>query len=362
MFDQIDLRELAEMTAAERAFLTVYLSGPQALKALDKRLQQAEALVRDHRDEAEHLAENVKRLRDWLENNPPKTGLALFVCWALDFLLAVPLDAPVRDEVIVDSSPYIRPLAELQDEYETFAVVAADNKRTAIYLVTAATAEAPEQVKGNIKNHVRKGGWSQQRYERRRDKQLLHYAKEIAERLAELDRSEPFDRIVMVGSKETLGEIRNVLPAHLARQVIGEQSLDLKADRDSIDEQIFELFFAAEREAEKQLWERIRGEHLRGGLGAVGAADVLAAAQAGRVEKMVVARNLQIEGVRCRECETLSLGKPDVCPKCGADSLFAVGVVNEIVELLARTGAEADFVDPLPGLSEVGGIAALLRY
>jgi hypothetical protein len=37
-------------------------------------------------------------------------------------------------------------------------------------------------------------------------------------------------------------------------------------------------------------------------------------------------------------------------------------MVNEIVELLALTGAQADFVDPIEGLTAVGDIAALLRY
>ncbi len=42
--------------------------------------------------------------------------------------------------------------------------------------------------------------------------------------------------------------------------------------------------------------------------------------------------------------------------------MFEVDVVNEIVEMLKLTGAEADFVDPIDTLTEAGQIAALLRY
>ena len=50
------------------------------------------------------------------------------------------------------------------------------------------------------------------------------------------------------------------------------------------------------------------------------------------------------------------------CKFCGSEDVFAVDLVNELVELLALTSAEADFVDPIPGLSEAGEVAALLRY
>jgi hypothetical protein len=40
MFADIDLRRLAEMTAPERAFLSVYLAGPRSAGELEKRFQK----------------------------------------------------------------------------------------------------------------------------------------------------------------------------------------------------------------------------------------------------------------------------------------------------------------------------------
>jgi peptide subunit release factor 1 (eRF1) len=359
----IDLRKLADISAPERAFLSLYLSGPRALGGLEKRIANAESLLRDQPDEAEYFAENIKQVRKYLEKNPLESGgMCIFSCWALDYFKAWPLTTPTPDLLRVGSSPYIRPLAELQDEYENFAVVVADNKTARVFLVASAKAESEERIKGNIKNHVKKGGWSQQRYERRRDGQLLHYAKEIAEKLAELDQRKDFRRVFLVGSKETLAEIRSVLPKRITAKLAGEKAVDLGKGEQWIEKEIFDLFFARERWSEKQLWERIKTEHLRGGLAAVGAEEVLAAAKTGRADKMVVTRDVKIDGTRCRDCEHLAAGSPEKCPKCGSTSLFQVDLVNEIVELLATTSAEADFVDPLPGLTRVGDIAVLLRY
>jgi hypothetical protein len=75
-----------------------------------------------------------------------------------------------------------------------------------------------------------------------------------------------------------------------------------------------------------------------------------------------VTRDAKIAGARCRDCENLQTGTPDKCKICGSESVFKVDLVNELVELLALTSAEADFVDPIEGLINAGDVAALLRY
>ena len=119
MFADIDLRKLAEMTAPERAFLSTYLAGPRSTAELEKKFQKMRRVLKGggaEKDERVHFDENVKAVLSYVEQNPLKSGsLCIFSCWALDFFKAVPLTAPVKDLVWIDSSPYIRPLAELQE-------------------------------------------------------------------------------------------------------------------------------------------------------------------------------------------------------------------------------------------------------
>jgi peptide subunit release factor 1 (eRF1) len=364
MFHQVDLRQLAEMQGPERAFVSLYLSGPDAVTSLNNRVAKARALLSGEPAELEHFEENWKRIESWLAEHPFESeSLCVFSCWALDYLKYLPLSTKVRDLLWVDSSPYIRPLAELQDEFETFVVVAADNSDTRIFVITSGSAEDPEaRVKGDIKNNVKKGGWSQKRYERRRSNELLHYAKEVADVLAEIDKEHEFRRIVLLGSKEATAEIRNALPTPLADKIAAEQPVDLSAGDDQLFDRAFDLFFAEERASEARLWERIGAEYLRGGLAAAGPEEVLAAAQQGRVERMIVTRDAKVAGTRCRDCEALVAGVPEKCPLCNSESVYKVDLVNELVEVLALTSAEAEFTDPIPELTELGDVAALLRY
>ena len=363
-FADVDLRQLADMTAPERAFLSVYLAGPRSVAELGEKLRKARRVLTSstEKDEREHFDQNVKAVQRYLEQNPPESGsLCLFSCWVLNVFQVVPLGPAVKDLIWIDSSPYIRPLAELQEEYENVAVIVADNKKARIFLVSSDVADSEEVVHGNIKNHVKKGGWSQQRYERRRDKELLLYAREIVDALARLDREETFKRIILVGSKETSRVVYDNLPQALQRKA-SKKALDLGRGSDAINQDIMDLFWEQERQTELDLWDRIRDQYLRGGLGVVGLDQVLSAAKTGRIEEMIVNRSFVPEGRRCRDCPNFEIGVVQVCSGCGSRSLFKIGVVNELVEMLHLTGAEVDFAEPIETLREAGEIAALLRY
>ena len=363
------LKELAELAFTERAFLSVYLIGPRSVKQLDKKFQRLErALAKENptdkalKDERRYFAENVKAIYQYLGNNPLERGsLALFSCWALDFFKAVPMSAPAKDTIWIDSSPYLRPLASFEEEYENAAVVVADNKKARVFLVSAAVAAEEQRIKGNIKNHVRKGGWSQQRYERRRDKELLLYARKIVDAVEQLWCEEEFRRILLVGGKEILRIVRENLPPALLALAC-DKAIDLSKGEGALNSDIMELFAEEERRSERDLWERIRREHLRGGLAAVGIDEVLAAVKVGRIDEAIVNRDFKPEGRRCRACDSLEPGVRETCSVCNSTSLYPVEMVNEIVELLKATGAAIDFAEPIPELAKVGSIAAFLRY
>jgi len=314
------------------------------------------------KDERELFEENVQVIKKYLEKNPWESGsLCVFSCWGLDFFEAYRLPVPVKDIIWFDSSPYIRPLAELKEEYENVAVVIADNKKARIFLISSAIAGNESTIEGNIKNHVKKGGWSQQRYERRRDKQLLLYSREIVDALKELEKTEMFRRILLVGGKEVLQILFENLPQNMQDKV-GQKAIDLRKGEDTVNKEIMELFFEQERQSELELWEKIRAEYVRDGLGVVGITDVLEMVKLGRTEEIIINRDYKVTGKRCRSCENLESGDVDICSQCGSDSLFSVDLINEIVELAKQSSASVDFCDRIDTMREAGEIAAFLRY
>jgi peptide subunit release factor 1 (eRF1) len=359
----INLRTFSELEGAERAFASLYLSSPDSINTLPQREALIYDLLADEPEEAEQFTENMKLIRAWLEEHPFQSdGLCVFACWALNYVQGIPLPLSVPDLLRVGPALYLRPLAELQDEYENFVIVVADNRSTRILEVTSAMADTTKKVRGDVTNAVRKGGWSQKRYARRREKELLHYAKEINEVLSELIRKKKFNRIVLMGSQETLTELESVLEKSVAEKVIGKRTTDTaKGESDLIDE-AYELFFTEERDEEIRLWDRIKDEYLSDGLAVVGPQEVLDALHLGRVEEIIVTRDAEIEGTRCRDCENLVHGTRDICAACESDSVFTVDLVDELVRRAELTSAAVEFTDPIEGLSKQGDVAALLRY
>ncbi|MEW4569732.1 Vms1/Ankzf1 family peptidyl-tRNA hydrolase [Tautonia sp. JC769] len=363
MFQEIDLRELARRRGAERAFVSLYCSGQGGPGFLDRRERQIRSLLEGEPAEREHFDETMAMVRSALDDRPPKAeGTCLFACWADDFLLRYDLPVAVPELLRVDAAPYIRPLAELQDEREDFLVVLADNTATRVLQVTSAEVDDADRIKGKVKNRVKVGGWSQQRYARRRDKQLHHYAHEVAESLDEIVRDGPFTRVVLLGSEETMRAIEEALTPPVAEKLVGSQAVDLHADDRALIDAAYALHDDAERASEVRLWEQIRDGLLSGGLAVAGPEEVLAAALVGRVDSIIVTRDAKFAGLRCRDCTNLSAGEPSTCPVCGSSSVFAVDLIDALARQLELTSATMEFTDPIPGLAKLGDLAALLRY
>ena len=363
--EEVDLHGLSELSSPDRGFLSVYLHGKKDIDWLESRLNDAERILKEDgvTDEAEELRRNAEPLLAALDGIDHGGPIAVFSCWLADLLLVVPLELDAGRSVHIDSSPYIRPLAELLDECETSAAVIANNTRTVVRLVSCSCPEGGDEqvIRGNVKNHVRKGGWSQQRYERRRDKELLHYAKEVSEALRELRSQVYYTRLVLIGSRETTSAIVEQLPPELAQMAMVE-AVDLKRPETELDREIAGLLERSERESERERWKRIRSEYLSGGLGEVGFAEVMRAAGEGRVEEAVVSRGLNLTGTRCRDCGHLDFTRVSRCPACGSTSVFETDLVEELVDRLTSTGALVDFTDSIESLDSAGGVGALLRW
>jgi len=360
---KFDLKNLSSISSAERAFLTIYIADKTTNEDIEKELNIKKKVLNKGSDEYEYFSENFRMVLEDIGKKPVKKGdHVIFCCWALDYYERIALELPVEDLIRIDSSPYILPLAQLEDEYENYLVIAASNEKTKIYLVSCQRTIREDEITGNIKNHVKVGGWSQQRYERRRDKEFSIYIKEIVEKIREISEGKEFRRIVLVGSKETIRELHEALPDDLNELVVGEKALDLRKGEKSINDEIFSLLWDEERRTEKELWERTKSRYLRGELGVTGSADVLYFSKRGRVENVIVNKDADLKGIRCRDCEALSESSKDTCPECGSSSVFPVNLVNEITELLKLTGGDIEFAEDIKELKEVGDIAAILRY
>ena len=358
----IDLKKLTEIKTQGRTFLSIYISGPNNISLLERKLDKLGSLIKNcsNKEEQENFDKNKRDVEEYLKKNPlKKGGLCIFTCKEINYFQAISLPSSNKDIIKIDDCPYIRPLAEFYDDYETVAVVVADNQKARIFLVSSSIFGDENIIKGNIKNHVKVGGWSQKRYERRRDKQLLEYSKGIIEDLMIIEKEEKFGHILLVGSKEILHNIYENMPKEFQNKII-EKNLDLSKGEGYVNHEIMRLLEEEEESIEKNYWERIRDEYLRGGLAVIGIDDVLKAAAEGRVDKVIIDQGLYPLVEQCQGDNRSEIDEKETCTVCGLT--FQISVINELLRLLIGSGSEYHFADSIPEFIELGGIAALLRY
>ncbi len=368
MLDRIDLKTLTEIDTTLRAVTTLYLKSPRGISSCERRTRAIQKALAEHPEELGYFEANQAKITQYLDAYTYESGgLYIVCCDVLDVFEVYTLDfieerLPLEASVWFDSSPYIRPIAELKDEYEAVVVVRATNQSARVDVVTAGRHETDSSLLGEIKNHVKKGGWSQQRYARRREKQLVKYAGEISDAIERIERRQSFSRIMMLGSTEILKALEEQLPRRLRNKVTSIETISDALTDAELKTFVAELMQDAEREHEQERWEQIREEFMQQGRAALGSMDVHVALQQGRVHTLLVQRDSRIQGTRCKVCGHLMLGERDLCTQCGERDPFAVDMINEFVELAAQTGANVEFSDPHDELSAFEGIAALLRY
>jgi stalled ribosome rescue protein Dom34 len=142
-------------------------------------------------------------------------------------------------------------------------------------------------------------------------------------------------RVLLAGDEVAIPILREVLPARTAELVHDEVlRIDVRAPQDTVRDEIAPILAAVEAEEDRALADPVV-EAVRGnGLGSAGLRSTRQALEQGQVDTLLL-----VNGVELDE-ETRA----------------------ELVRLAATTSAEVAVVDDHPGLRQLGGVGALLRY
>ena len=363
----IDLRGLAERYDPDSrpVYLSLYadLSEPGHETELERRRRELEAAL-PH----DLLREELGRLWDaaWDACRQAKAedgsrGAAVFA-GPDGWLEAHALREPIRTRLVLDSSPYIRPLARFVDDHESFALVLLDSENAAVFTVAAGAPSLEGEHATSLIGRHRRGGMSQMRYQRHRQGQVNQFYDQVAERLAAVVRKDGLARIAIAGPGTAKKEFAGRLPKELAERVAAVEDADFKDG--PADDALVRRFVALMRDEEAKEgahWvEALRRELTTGELATTGALTVAREAAAGRVERLVALRGAAVPGGKCEEHqEVFPRSAQCHCGSKGAE----VDLVNEAVEFTVRGGGAWEFVEPPePFLDGVGGVGAILRW
>lgn len=345
--------------------LSMYVDlDPTRFPTPDTLASELGSLLDDARRRA--LKPDVRLIADWIEGTPEAHvgvhGLALFASARTGLFEQVRLPSPVEPMVVVDTIPWLEPLAA-RITPGSWAVAVVDRRSARLFRGGPAGISEFASFTDEVYRRHAQGGWSQARYQRGIEEQVAAHARGVVERLLRAHERQRFGHLVIICSDELRPVIAHAMPGELRSVVTDFVDADLeKASVAEVAAAVTPHVERAERRRELQLIERLDQALGTGGAGAAGLDDVLSALEQGVVAVLLVPEQDGLDGWLCRVCGRLSADGSGRCPLDGSE-LDRVDAVEHAVRRASAHAAEVVVVRwEQEWLRQHGNIAALLRW
>ncbi|HKI35925.1 MAG TPA: hypothetical protein VKA46_28980 [Gemmataceae bacterium] len=295
-------------------------------------------------------------------------GMAVFAALQRGFFQPYPLDVPVEDELVVHEAPYLVPLLQTLYRQREYLVVHSDTHRGRLYAATPGGLRLLQEVEATVPSRQHSAGerWGQQQatIARHREDRILHFQKELAERVEKAWAEHSFQGLVLLGEHEVLEHFRKRLPARLAAQVVHEGPQAWTDKPLAIEADIQAILTNARQAQEEHLREEFERRLREGYAVASGAGEVIEAVEKGRIGPrghgyLVFGPDPREVVARCTACRSLWVEVPAACPRCQAPCVEA-SLWEELLLLALRHDFAAHFVRGDAELACRGGVAAML--
>jgi peptide chain release factor subunit 1 len=328
-------------------------------------------LVKAARDRLDEVARNdleaeARTVEAWLEDEQPSgLGMAMFSSAAADLREVYALPVPVPDRLSFEVHPLVLPLLNLNEDLERYVVAVVDKESARLITVFEGTIESVEAFTDDVPGKHDAGGPAQARLQRHHETHVVWHVKRVVQRLSELIRDRPFDRLVLAGPPEATTEVRHRLPRELERRLVAT----VPAERFATDAEILRMTLDIGREVELETEAGIVAAVIDGwrsnGPAACGMSSTLEALWLRQIRTLVIADGLAAPGTECPVDGRLDVGEPGSCPMCGAVTLPVGDVVDRAAQLTLEQDGNVEIVHEAAAerlRDACDGLGAVLRF
>src|SRR4051794_37540776 len=258
------LRRLAELRPDEGKVVSIYLnldptefaSGAARSTAINSVLDQA---GRAARDELPSVREDVERVREAFKgfDFQGAHGVAVFASGGEDLLEVIKLPRTVENAVVIDESPYIEPLVEVQSGAR-YGVVLVNRQTARIFRGSRDRLDEVARVDDEVHRRHDQGGWSQARYQRSVDKEAQDHLKNAIDELLRRHKRRPLGGPVGGGPQTIYKDFFGRLPPYFAERAAGRIDVDVEhTNADEVQRAAEQTIEAHERKLEKEALDRL---------------------------------------------------------------------------------------------------------
>jgi peptide chain release factor subunit 1 len=368
MLTELDLQKLINYQPAHPV-LSIYLNVDPTTGSADAHKLHLRQLLKPFESLAPQDTEAIQR---FIEHQYDRSGraLALFSCAPEKFFQPFSLSIPIRDRARLLDRPYVKPLADLFDNYGHYGVALVDQQGARLFSFHLGELEEQEGAMGQAVRHTKRGGGSQAAGRKGGVAGQTRYAEEIVERnikeaaryATRFFREKHVRRILVGGTEENASRFLYQLPKSWQSLVMGTFPIEMTAGHAYVLEKALQVAQQAEVEKEKELVEAVITAAAKGREGAIGLDDTLGAIHTGRVYSLILSDGFRAAGYRCRSCGYMTAQTPKKCPYCQGEFEIIEDAVELAIRRVLNDGGEVYVIHDCEALDKAGRIGGLLRY
>ncbi|MEW6003327.1 MAG: hypothetical protein AB1638_11890 [Nitrospirota bacterium] len=373
MLSREELKEIASISGKDGYFVSLYLNVDPVFNQRADYLVHFKNMMKDTIETLDKrvykkVKDDLKKIDNYVLTNKRlfKKGLALLSSSANSFWREYLLKVPVKNELIVDKTPYTKPLMDILDNYEKYVVLLFDKESARIFAVhLGEIVEYGEVHCEDIPGKHKKGGWyalSQNHYERHIDYHVGLHLKDVVVKIDSFLSGKKINRLIIGGSDEAVSMVKGMLHKTLLDKVIGTVKVEMFAKKDEVLKKVEPVVNAFEKEEEENTVETLIARAMKNENAVLGLADVLNALREQKVMKLVFIKDFKSTGYTCRRCSSLSAQKIESCPYCKGEMETVDYMVDLAGQIAIQQGALVEVMQDNKKLKEAGGIGAFLRF
>ncbi len=324
---------------------------------------------------------------------PPDNGMVFFVGHVSASgdkteMVSKTLEPPRTIETFTyrcDSEFYVDPLKDMMGDRKKYGLIVLDRSEATVGLLRGSRVETLQNINSMIPSKHSKGGFSQQRFERRIEIAANEYFKRLAKKVNGLLLEEDIDGLLVGGPGRTKDEFieGDFLHYELEKKIIDTfntgytDEYGLRELMEKAQETLSGLEVMKEKKLINNLMEEIKDPNA--GLASYGEEEVMKALKMGAVETLLISEgvNKQRVKIKCDGCgneevitvEGMMGEKDSSCPDCGSEAEIVEkkDIVERLYEMAEEVGSDVKLISDESEEGELlknafGGIAALLRF
>jgi peptide chain release factor subunit 1 len=373
MLSREELREIAKIRGNGAYFVSLYLNVNPMTNVKYNYMIHVKSMLKQTADKLDKsilkkVSDDFEKIESYVLTNKTvfKKGLAILSSGENKYWKEFHLSVPLKNEIIVDTTPYIKPLLDVIDNYQRYAILLVGKESARIFTVHLGEIDEYTEVHSDdVPGKHKKGGWfslSEKSYERHTDHHVTLHLKDVLKELDAFLSGEYVGKLIIGGAEEAVTKVKSMLPPSVSDKIIGTFQAEMFANTNEILKKVEPILQSFEVRKEAETIDELITKAMKNENAVIGIENVLNALQEGRIMKLIILKDYKQAGLSCTKCESLTIQNVTSCPYCKGDMQKARYIVDLMAQKAVEQGALVNIVARNQKLQESGSIGALLRF